>query len=185
MLFRSHFTRLSQRNSCVHTTFYPLGSCTMKYNPVVNEVTASLPGFVNLHPYQPEETTQGALALMHELQTYLADISGLPAVSLQPAAGAHGEFTGMQVIRAYHEQRGDTARRRVLIPDSAHGTNPATAKMVGYGVQSIRSDERGNMDLNALRAALGPDVAALMITIPNTLGLFDEEIGRASCRVTV
>ena len=172
-----HYTRLSQRNFCVDTTFYPLGSCTMKYNPVAHEVAAALPGFAQIHPYQPEETVQGALALMHELQTYLAEVSGLRAVSLQPAAGAHGELTGMLMVRACHLQRGDAERRRVLIPDSAHGTNPATAKMVGYRVQTIRSDARGNMDLEALRAALGPDVAALMITIPNTLGLFDEHVG--------
>ncbi len=171
-----HFTRLSQMNFSVDTTFYPLGSCTMKYNPVVNEVAAALPGFVHLHPYQPEESAQGALQLMYELQRYLSEISGLPAVCLQPAAGAHGELTGMLIIRAYHEKRGDTARKRVLIPDSAHGTNPASAKMAGYRVQAIRSDARGNLDVEALRNALGPDVAALMITIPNTLGLFDEHV---------
>ena len=171
-----HFTRLSQQNYCIDTTFYPLGSCTMKYNPVVNEVAAALPGFAHLHPYQPEESAQGALQLMYELQGYLAEISGLPAVCLQPAAGAHGELTGMLMIRAYHEKRGDSVRRRVLIPDSAHGTNPATAKMVGYRVHAIRSDARGNLDVEALRNALGPDVAALMITIPSTLGLFDEHV---------
>lgn len=171
-----HYTRLSQRNYCIDTNFYPLGSCTMKYNPVMNEVAASLPGFAHLHPYQPEATVQGALALMHGLQGYLSEISGLPAVSLQPAAGAHGELTGMQMIRAYHDRRGDSERRKVLIPDSAHGTNPATAKMVGYRVQAIRSDARGNTDLEALKNALGPDVAGLMITIPSTLGLFDEHV---------
>ena len=171
-----HYTRLSQLNYCIDTTFYPLGSCTMKYNPVVNEVTAALPGFAHLHPYQPEESAQGALQLMHELQAYLGEVSGLPAVCLQPAAGAHGELTGMLLIRAYHEKRGDSARKRVLIPDSAHGTNPATARMVGYRVQTIRSDARGNLDVEALKNALGPDVAALMITIPSTLGLFDEHV---------
>ena len=169
-----HYTRLSQRNFGVNTAFYPLGSCTMKYNPIRNEVAAALPGFTNLHPYQPESTVQGALQLMYELQGFLAEISGLPHICLQPAAGAHGELTGMLMIRAYHVDRGDTARRRVLIPDSAHGTNPATAKMVGYQVQSVRADARGNVDLDALRAALGPDVAALMVTMPSTLGLFDE-----------
>jgi len=169
-----HYTRLSQRNYCVNTAFYPLGSCTMKYNPIRNEVAAALPGFRDIHPYQPESTVQGALQLMYELQEMLAEISGLPNVSLQPAAGAHGELTGMLMIRAWHVHRGDTARRRVLIPDSAHGTNPATAKMVGYQVQTVKSDARGNVDLDALKAALGPDVAALMITMPSTLGLFDE-----------
>jgi glycine dehydrogenase subunit 2 len=169
-----HYTRLSQRNFCVNTAFYPLGSCTMKYNPIRNEVAAALPGFRDIHPYQPESTVQGALQLMFELQGLLSEISGLPHVSLQPAAGAHGELTGMLMIRAWHVQRGDTTRRRVLIPDSAHGTNPATAKMVGYQVQTVKSDSRGNVDLDALKAALGPDVAALMITMPSTLGLFDE-----------
>jgi glycine dehydrogenase subunit 2 len=171
-----HFTRLSQKNACIDTTFYPLGSCTMKYNPKVNEEAARLPGFAQIHPSQPESTVQGALQLMDDLQGYLAEISGMDAVSLQPAAGAHGELTGMLVVRAYHESRGDHQRKRVLIPDSAHGTNPATAKMVGYQVQSIPSDNRGNLDVEALREALGPDVAALMITIPSTFGLFDERL---------
>ncbi len=171
-----HFTRLSQKNVCIDTTFYPLGSCTMKYNPKVNEDAARLPGFTLIHPYQHESTVQGALQLMYELQQYLAEIAGMDAVTLQPAAGAHGELTGMLMVRAYHTERGDVDRRRVLIPDSAHGTNPATATMVGYKVQSIPSDARGNLDLDALRAAVGPDVAALMITIPSTFGLFDEHI---------
>lgn len=171
-----HFTRLSQQNACIDTTFYPLGSCTMKYNPRVNEDAARLPGFTLIHPYQPEATVQGALEVMYELQQYLAEIAGMDAVTLQPAAGAHGELTGMLMVRAYHQARGDRDRGRVLIPDSAHGTNPATARMVGYRVQSIPSDQRGNLDLAALKAALGPDVAALMITIPSTLGLFDEHI---------
>lgn len=171
-----HFTRLSQLNMCIDTTFYPLGSCTMKYNPKVNEEAARLAGFAQIHPYQDEATVQGALELMDQLQRYLAEISGMDAVTLQPAAGAHGELTGMLMIRAYHQGRQDFARRRVLIPDSAHGTNPATAKMVGYEVQSIPSDDRGNLDLTALKAAVGPDVAALMITIPSTFGLFDEHL---------
>src|SRR5207244_507898 len=132
-----HFTRLSQKNACIDTTFYPLGSCTMKYNPKVNEEVARLPGFAQIHPYQDESTIQGALRLMYELERYLAEISGMHAVTLQPAAGAHGELTGMLMVRSYHHERRDLARRRVLIPDSAHGTNPATAKMVGYQVQSI------------------------------------------------
>jgi len=171
-----HFTRLSQQNVCIDTTFYPLGSCTMKYNPKINEDAARLAGFAQIHPYQPESTIQGALQLMCELQEYLAEISGMAGVTLQPAAGAHGELTGMLMIRGYHEDRGDRARKRVLIPDSAHGTNPATAKMVGYNVQSIPSDAGGNLNVDALHAALGPDVAALMITIPSTLGLFDEHL---------
>ena len=171
-----HFTRLSQKNMCIDTTFYPLGSCTMKYNPKINEEAARLPGFAQIHPRQDESTVQGALQLMFDLQTYLAEISGMPGVTLQPAAGAHGELTGMLVVRAYHQDRGDSHRKRVLIPDSAHGTNPATAKMVGYDVQSIPSDSRGNLDVSALRAALGSDVAALMITIPSTFGLFDEHL---------
>ncbi len=171
-----HFTRLSQTNVCIDTTFYPLGSCTMKYNPKINEEAARLPGFAHLHPYQEESTVQGAIELMYHLQAYLAEISGMAGVTLQPAAGAHGELTGMLIVRAYHEERGERQRKRVLIPDSAHGTNPATAKMVGYQVQSIPSDHRGNLDLDALRAALGSDVAALMITIPSTFGLFDEHL---------
>jgi glycine dehydrogenase subunit 2 len=171
-----HFTRLSQENMCIDTTFYPLGSCTMKYNPKINEEAARLPGFSQIHPLQDATTVQGALQLMFDLQTYLAEISGMAGITLQPAAGAHGELTGMLVVRAYHEDRGDIHRKRVLIPDSAHGTNPATAKMVGYDVQSIPSDSRGNLDGGALRAALGPDVAALMITIPSTFGLFDEHL---------
>jgi glycine dehydrogenase subunit 2 len=171
-----HYTRLSQKNMCIDTNFYPLGSCTMKYNPKINEEAARLPGFSQIHPLQDESTVQGALQLMYDLQSYLAEVSGLAGVSLQPAAGAHGELTGMLVVRAYHDDRGDTHRRRVLIPDSAHGTNPATARMVGYEVQSIPSDGRGNLDVGALHAALGPDVAALMITIPSTFGLFDEHL---------
>jgi glycine dehydrogenase subunit 2 len=171
-----HYTRLSQKNFCIDTTFYPLGSCTMKYNPKINEDAARLAGFAQIHPYQDESTVQGALQLMFELQEDLADISGMAAITLQPAAGAHGELTGMLMVRAYHEDRGDGERKRVLIPDSAHGTNPATAKMVGYHVQSIPSDARGNLDVDALRGALGPDVAALMITIPSTFGLFDERL---------
>jgi glycine dehydrogenase subunit 2 len=171
-----HFTRLSQKNVCIDTTFYPLGSCTMKYNPKINEEAARLPGFAQIHPFQDESTVQGALQVMYELQQYLSEISGMAGVTLQPAAGAHGELTGMLLVRAYHEDRGEGHRKRVLIPDSAHGTNPATAKMVGYAVQSIPADARGNLDVVALKEALGPDVAALMITIPSTFGLFDERL---------
>lgn len=170
-----HFTRLSQQNFSVDTTFYPLGSCTMKYNPKVNEEAARLPGFRAVHPYQPEETVQGVLRLMYELQGYLAEISGLAGITLQPAAGAHGELTGMLMVRAYHEAQG-RQRRLVLVPDSAHGTNPATAAMCGYQVASLRSNGRGGVDLAKLRDLMTDEVAALMLTIPNTLGLFDEHI---------
>ncbi len=171
-----HFTRLSQLNFSIDTNFYPLGSCTMKYNPKINEETARLPGFAWLHPYQDESTVQGALQLMYELQETLAEIAGLPGVTLEPAAGAHGEFTGMLIIRAYHVHNGDTHRKYVLVPDSAHGTNPATAAMCGYQVVEIPSDERGNLDPAALEAALSDEVAGLMLTNPSTLGLFEEHI---------
>ncbi len=172
-----HYTRLSQKNHAIDIGFYPLGSCTMKYNPKINEAVARYPGFAGIHPYQDERTVQGALELMWELQEMLAEISGFGAVGIQPAAGAHGEFTGVLVIRAYHEAKGETAqRRKILVPDSAHGTNPATAIMAGYEVVTLPSDERGNCDVEAVRAAVGPDVAGLMITNPNTLGLWDENI---------
>jgi glycine dehydrogenase subunit 2 len=169
-----HFTRLSHLNYAIDLGIYPLGSCTMKYNPRINEDAARQAGFVQLHPYQPAETIQGALELLYELQGYLAEISGFDAVTLQPAAGAHGELTGILVVRAYHESRGDTARTKVIVPDSAHGTNPATAAMAGYQVITVPSDERGNVNLDALRKVVGPDTAAMMITNPNTLGLYDE-----------
>ncbi|HZU08172.1 MAG TPA: aminomethyl-transferring glycine dehydrogenase subunit GcvPB [Chloroflexota bacterium] len=178
-----HFTRLSQLNYAVDTVFYPLGSCTMKYNPKVDDAMANLPGFAALHPYQPLELVQGALQLLAELERMLAEITGFAAVTLQPAAGAHGELTGMLMIRAYHLARGDQARRRVLVPDSAHGTNPATAAMCGYETVTIPSDARGNVDLAALERALGPDVAALMLTVPSTLGLFDERMLEITARV--
>jgi glycine dehydrogenase subunit 2 len=170
-----HFNRLSQLNYSIDTHFYPLGSCTMKYNPKVNELAARLDGFAGLHPYQPLETTQGALKLMHDLEKMLASLTGMERVSLQPAAGAHGEYTGIMMIRSYHESRGDR-RTKVLVPDSAHGTNPATAAIAGYEVVSIASNARGLVDLEDLKRHLGPDVAALMMTNPNTLGLFEEEI---------
>lgn len=171
-----HFVRLSQKNHAVDVGFYPLGSCTMKYNPKINEDVARLPGFALVHPYQPEETIQGALELMYELQRLLAAITGFHAVTLQPAAGAHGELTGLMMIRAYHHSRGQGHRKKVLIPDSAHGTNPATAAMCGYHIVSIPSDSRGNVDLSRLKDNLDEDVAALMLTNPNTLGLFDEHL---------
>ncbi|MGC4108646.1 MAG: aminomethyl-transferring glycine dehydrogenase subunit GcvPB [Thermomicrobiales bacterium] len=171
-----HFTRLSQKNHAIDIAMYPLGSCTMKYNPKINEAVARMPGFARLHPYQPESTVQGALELMYELQVMLAEISGFDEVTLQPAAGAHGELTGCLVIRAYHAERGDTARTKILVPDSAHGTNPATAVMAGFQVVTVPSDERGNVDVEKLAGLVGPDTAGLMITNPNTLGLWDEHI---------
>ncbi|HZQ99781.1 MAG TPA: aminomethyl-transferring glycine dehydrogenase subunit GcvPB [Chloroflexota bacterium] len=171
-----HFVRLSQMNFSIDTNFYPLGSCTMKYNPKVHEDVARYAGFADLHPYQDDAQCQGALRLMYELQGYLAEIAGMDAVSLQPAAGAHGELTGVLIIRAFHLSREDRGRRRILVPDSAHGTNPATAAICGFEVTSIDASPTGGVDLEDLRAKLGPDVAGLMITIPSTLGLFDENI---------
>jgi glycine dehydrogenase subunit 2 len=171
-----HYVHLSQLNHAVDTGFYPLGSCTMKYNPKVNEEAAKLPGFTRTHPYQDHCTVQGNLRLMYELQEYLKEIGGFAAVSLQPAAGAHGEFTGILMMRAYHEERGDTRRTKVLIPDSAHGTNPASSAMSGYQVVEIKSDQRGNVDLEELRAHCDDTVVGLMLTNPNTLGLFEEHV---------
>ena len=171
-----HFVRLSQRNMGIDTNFYPLGSCTMKYNPKVNEKAASLPGFVELHPLQDPEMTQGAMQLLLELQVYLAEISGFAAVILQPAAGAHGELTGVLIMRKYQLDRGETQRTKILVPDSAHGTNPATTTMSGLTVVELPSDDRGNLDLEALKANLDDTVVGLMLTNPNTLGLFEEHI---------
>jgi glycine dehydrogenase subunit 2 len=171
-----HYTRVSQKNHAIDINMYPLGSCTMKYNPKINEVVARYAGFAGIHPYQPVEQVQGALELMYELQEMLAEISGFHAVTLQPAAGAHGELTGVLVAKAYHESRGDTARTKIIVPDSAHGTNPATAAMAGFQVITVPGDARGNVDIEAVRAAVGPDTAAMMITNPNTLGLWDENI---------
>ncbi|MEX1071453.1 MAG: hypothetical protein WEC37_02405 [Anaerolineales bacterium] len=171
-----HFTRMSQLNHSILTGFYPLGSCTMKYNPVINEETARLPGFAHAHPLQPAEMMQGSLAIMYHLQEWLKEISGFAGVSLQPAAGAHGELAGVMMIRAYHEDRGDSKRNKILIPDSAHGTNPATSSMSGYRVVEIPSDARGNVDLAALKAECDDTLAGLMFTNPNTLGLFEEQV---------
>ena len=171
-----HFVRLSQQNYAVDLGMYPLGSCTMKYNPKINDAMVRLPGFQDVHPYQPEELVQGALGLMHALGEHLKAITGFDAITLQPAAGAQGELTGLLMVRAYHQQRREGHRDKVLIPDSAHGTNPATATMVGYTTIAIPTDHRGNVDLAALKQAVGPDTAALMITNPNTLGLFEEHI---------
>jgi len=170
-----HYTHLASMNFGVDTGSYPLGSCTMKYNPRINEDAARLSGFAGLHPYQPEETVQGALELMWNLQEALAEVSGLPAVTLQPAAGAHGELTALMCFRAYHTQNG-SARTKVVIPDTAHGTNPATVSMCGYQTVTIPSGPDGFVDVEALRAVLDQDVAAFMLTNPNTLGLFDPRI---------
>lgn len=171
-----YFTNLSQLNFSIDTNFYPLGSCTMKYNPKLHDDMASLPGLSQIHPYQPESTVQGALKLIHGLQGYLAEITGLEGVCLAPMAGADGELAGMLMARAYHNARGDTHRTKVLIPDSAHGTNPASAHMAGFEVVTLPSDENGNTNLDALRELAGDDLAGLMITLPSTLGLFDSNI---------
>jgi len=171
-----HYVRLSQMNYAVDLGMYPLGSCTMKYNPKVNDAAARLPGFVHTHPYQPEDQVQGNLSLLFDLQRLLGEIAGFDAVSLQPAAGAHGELAGVLAIRAYHRARGDHKRRLVLIPDSAHGTNPASTSMVGYEIVELKSDDRGNVDLDDLKAHLSDEVAGMMLTNPNTLGLFDEHV---------
>jgi glycine dehydrogenase subunit 2 len=171
-----HFTRISQRNFCIDTGMYPLGSCTMKANPKIHEEVARYPGFAGAHPLQEEAVSQGALRIMYELQGYLAALSGFDAVSLQPAAGAQGEFTGVLVFRAYHLARGDADRTEILAPDSAHGTNPATAAMVGMKVVEVKSDQRGNVDLDDLKSKLSERTAGLMLTNPNTVGLFEEQV---------
>jgi len=171
-----HYTRLSGQNYCIDVGMYPLGSCTMKYNPKINEETARFPGFALTHPFQPIDTVQGNLMLMYDLQEWLKEIGGFPGVSLQPAAGAQGELTGVLIIRAYHESRNDLQRTKMLIPDSAHGTNPATSSMSGMQVVEIPSDARGNVDLDALRTHCDNTLAGLMLTNPNTLGLFDENV---------
>ncbi|GAB4570974.1 MAG: aminomethyl-transferring glycine dehydrogenase subunit GcvPB [Anaerolineae bacterium] len=168
-----HYVRLSHLNYGVDLGFYPLGSCTMKYNPKLNEDAARLPGFAHVHPLLSEYDTQGALMLMYYLQEWLAEIGGMHAASLQPAAGAHGEFSGILMIRKYHLDRGDTKRTKILIPNSAHGTNPATVSMAGLEVIELPSDENGDVDLEALRAACDDTVAGMMITVPSTLGLFE------------
>jgi len=172
-----HFTRISTWNYAVDHGMYPLGSCTMKYNPRVNEFVARLDGLANAHPYQPEKASQGAMRILKALSEQLIEITGMDAITLQPAAGAHGELTGILLMRACLESRGD-ARKKILIPDSAHGTNPATAAMVGYQVENLRSNQQGQVELSALEAQMNQDVAGLMLTNPNTLGVFDQQIGR-------
>jgi len=172
-----HYTELSRETYGVNTGFYPLGSCTMKYNPRVNESMAALNGFTSLHPLQPESTAQGALKVLYDAEKFIGEITGMDAMTMQPAAGAHGEYTGLLLIRCCLEERGELERRtKIIVPDSAHGTNPASAAMAGFTVVSIPSNEQGGVDLDALRAAVGPDTAGLMLTNPNTLGLFDPNI---------
>lgn len=171
-----HYTELAERVYGVNNGFYPLGSCTMKYNPKVNDEMAALPGFTDIHPLQPAATVQGALKVISETEKLLSEITGMDDYSLQPAAGAHGEFTGLKLIRAYHEKRGDVKRTKIIVPDSAHGTNPASAAMAGFEVVNIPSTDKGFVDVKALKKAVGEDTAGFMLTNPNTLGLFDENI---------
>jgi glycine dehydrogenase subunit 2 len=171
-----HYTALSRRNHGVDSGFYPLGSCTMKYNPKINENVARFNGFAHVHPLQDESSVQGALELLYDLQQHLIEITGMDEVTLQPAAGAHGEWTGLMMIRAYHEANGDLKRTKVIVPDSAHGTNPASATVAGLETITVKSNEKGLVDLDDLRRVVGEDTAALMLTNPNTLGLFEENI---------
>jgi glycine dehydrogenase subunit 2 len=171
-----HYTALSRRNHGVDSGFYPLGSCTMKYNPKMNENVARFNGFAHLHPLQDESSVQGALELMYDLQQHLVEITGMDEVTLQPAAGAHGEWTGLMLIRAYHEANGEANRTKVIIPDTAHGTNPASATVAGLEIVTVKSNEKGLIDLEDLTRVAGEDTAALMLTNPNTLGLFEENI---------
>lgn len=171
-----HYTELANRTYGVNDGFYPLGSCTMKYNPKINDELATLPGFAQIHPLQEESTIQGALEALVTAEKLLCEITGMDAMTFQPAAGAHGEFTGILLIKAYHTSRGDTKRTKIIVPDSAHGTNPATAAMMGYEVVNIPSDEHGCVDMEALKAAVGEDTAGLMLTNPNTVGIFEKNI---------
>ena len=171
-----HFTELSQKNFCVDTHFYPLGSCTMKYNPKALDAIASMSSFSLIHPYQKAEDVQGALRVLHETERYLAGVTGMDEFTLQPAAGAHGEFCGLLIVSAYHRSKKETNKKKVLIPDSAHGTNPASAALAGYEVVQVGTDKKGHVDLADLRSKLDDDTACLMMTNPNTLGLFEEDI---------
>ncbi|MGB4439739.1 MAG: aminomethyl-transferring glycine dehydrogenase subunit GcvPB [Sedimentibacter sp.] len=171
-----HFTQLSQRNHGVDSGFYPLGSCTMKYNPKVNEQVARFDGFTKIHPYQPEKTVQGALELMYNLDGMLSEITGMDGFTLQPAAGAHGELTGLMIIKAYHKDRKDDKRTKIVVPDSAHGTNPASAAVAGFDVVEVKSNKNGLVDLESLKSVMSDDIAGFMLTNPNTLGLFDINI---------
>ncbi len=171
-----HFLELSQMNHCIEKGFYPLGSCTMKYNPKINETLARNEAFNNLHPFQNEETTQGALEIMHELQNDLAEISGFSKVTLQPVAGAHGEFTGLLIMKAYHDSKGNSHKNKIILPDSAHGTNPASVILAGFEVVEIKSNDKGLVDIEDLRAHVDEDTAGFMLTNPNTLGLFETQV---------
>ena len=171
-----HYTQLSQKNFSIDTHFYPLGSCTMKYNPRACNTLAMLPGFLSRHPMAPEAQSQGFLACMYELQTMLSEVTGMAAFSLAPMAGAQGEFAGVAMIDAYHKSRGDNARKEILVPNAAHGTNPATATMCGFSVREIPTLDNGDVDLDALKAAVGPETAGLMLTNPSTLGVFERQI---------
>lgn len=175
-----HFTALSNKNYGVDTGFYPLGSCTMKYNPKINEDMAVLPGFASIHPYESEENVQGALELMYDLSEKLCQITGMNGVTLQPSAGAHGELTGLMIIKAYHEKRGNFKRNKIIVPDSAHGTNPASAASCGFEVVEIKSNSEGRVDLNKLKEVLNDETAGLMLTNPNTLGIFEKDILKIS-----
>jgi glycine dehydrogenase subunit 2 len=171
-----HYTALATKTYGVNNGFYPLGSCTMKYNPKIDEETAALPGFAAIHPLQPEATAQGCLEVIHKTEQYLCEITGMDAMSFTPAAGAHGEFAGLLLIKAYHQSRGDTQRTKIIVPDSAHGTNPASAAMANMTIISVPSKADGCVDLEKLRAAAGADTAGLMLTNPNTLGIFEKDI---------
>ena len=175
-----HFIELSGKNHCIEKGFYPLGSCTMKYNPKINETLVRNPGFSQIHPFQSEKTVQGALEILYELQKDLAEISGFEQVSLQPTAGAHGEFTGLKIIRAYHLHKGNTHKKKIILPDSAHGTNPASATMNGFEIVEIKSNEKGEVDIEALRKAVDENTAGFMLTNPNTLGIFESQIEEIS-----
>ena len=170
-----HYVELSKKNHCIEAGFYPLGSCTMKYNPKINESICNLPRFTGLHPYLPTKFTQGSLEIMYELQSYLADITGMDSVSLQPSAGSHGEFSGMLIIKSYFKDKGEN-RTKVIVPDSAHGTNPASAKACGFDIVEVKSNEKGQVDIDKLKELADKHVAAIMLTNPNTLGLFEEQI---------
>jgi glycine cleavage system P protein (glycine dehydrogenase) subunit 2 len=171
-----HFTNLSDKNYSVDKGFYPLGSCTMKYNPKINEDVVRFKGFANIHPYQPEETVQGALEMMYNLDGMLSELTGMERVTLQPAAGSHGELTGLMIMKAYHDDREDFKRKKIIVPDSAHGTNPASAMVAGFDIVEIKSDDQGAVDLESLKAVLNDEIAGLMLTNPSTLGLFEENI---------
>lgn len=171
-----HYTELAKKSHGVNDGFYPLGSCTMKYNPRVNEVAAGLEGFTDIHPLQPTETVQGCLEVLKTLESYLCEIAGMKRMTFQPAAGAHGEFTGLLLIKAYHKSHGDEKRKKIIVPDSAHGTNPASAAMAGFSVVSVPSGPDGCVDIEKLKEIAGDDVAGLMLTNPNTVGLFDKNI---------